>query len=163
MKFIHNHSFFIHNGWNSFITIHFSFIKWHSSTCIKFIHFCPFSSIMYEIHSQNMKFMHYCPSSFIIKLFVKSNKHGTRSHVCLVHRSYSPTHQFFKKLLKEAQSTILHQALEWIKFHVKLFCHHKAQLEVLPPSSSFHASYWNFLLSFFFLQVFFYNGGEHSV
>ncbi len=150
MKLIHEHSFFIHNGWNSFITIHFSFITWYSSTCIKFIHYCPFSSIMYEIHSQNMKFMHYCLSSFKIKLFVKSNKHGTRSNVCLVHKSYWLTHQIFFKLL-EAQNTILHQALQLIKFHVKLFCHHKAQLEVLPPNSSFHATYWSFLLSFFFL------------
>ncbi len=118
---------------------------WNSSIIVHF------SSIMFEIHSQHTKFMHYCPSSFIIKLFVKSNKHDTRSHVCLVHKSYSPTHQFFKNLLKEPQNTILHQALEWIKFHVKLFCHHKAQSQVLPPSSSFHASYWSFLLSFFFL------------
>ncbi len=52
--------------------------------------------------------------------------------------------------MKEAQNTILHHALERIKFHVKLFCHHKAQLEVLPPSSSFHATYWSFLFSSFF-------------
>lgn len=119
---------------------------WNSSIIIHF------SSIMYEIHSQHTKVMHYCWSSFIIKLFVKSNKHGTRSHVYLIHKSHSPIDQFFKKLLNEAQNTILHQALAWIKFHVKLFCHPKAQLQVLPPSfSSFHASCWSFLLSFFFL------------
>jgi hypothetical protein len=82
-------SFFIHNGWDSFIT-------WHSSTCMIFIHFYPFSSIMYEIHSQHTKFIHYCPSSFIIKLFVKSNKHGTKNHVCL-YRNHIHQHINFLK------------------------------------------------------------------